>query len=98
MLRYIGRRLLEMIPILLVVAVLIFLMMEFVPGDPVKIILGDTATPAQIEEVREKMGFNEPFFVRFFSKSIDLPMMCSSRPMTWALAPTINGSGPRTTL
>lgn len=66
MLRYIGRRLLEMIPILLVVAVLIFLMMEFVPGDPVKIILGDTATPAQIEEVREKMGFNEPFFVRFF--------------------------------
>ncbi len=66
MLRYIGRRLLEMIPILLVVAVLIFLMMEFVPGDPVKIILGDTATPAQIEEVREKMGFNEPFFGRFF--------------------------------
>lgn len=66
MLRYIGRRLLEMIPILLVVAVLIFLMMEFVPGDPVKIILGDTATPAQIEEVREKMGFNEAFFVRFF--------------------------------
>ena len=66
MLRYIGRRLLEMIPILLVVAGLIFLMMEFVPGDPVKIILGDTATPAQIEEVREKMGFNEPFFVRFF--------------------------------
>lgn len=66
MLRYIGRRLLEMIPILLVVAVLIFLMMEFVPGDPVKIILGDTATPAQIEEVREKMGFNDPFFVRFF--------------------------------
>ncbi len=35
MLRYIGRRLLEMIPILLVVAVLIFLMMDFVPGDPV---------------------------------------------------------------
>ena len=66
MLRYIGRRLLEMIPILLVVAVLIFLMMEFVPGDPVKIILGDTATPAQIEEVREQMGFNRPFFVRFF--------------------------------
>lgn len=66
MLRYIGRRLLEMIPILLVVAVLIFLMMEFVPGDPAKIILGDTATPAQIEEVREQMGLNDPFFVRFF--------------------------------
>lgn len=66
MFRYIGRRLLEMIPILLVVAVLIFLIMEFVPGDPVKIILGDSATPAQIEEVRESMGFNDPFFVRFF--------------------------------
>ena len=30
-------------------------------GDPVKIILGDSATEAQIEEVRETMGFNDPF-------------------------------------
>lgn len=66
MVRYIGRRLLQMIPILLVVAILVFLLMEFVPGDPVKIILGDSATEAQIEEVRETMGFNDPFFVRFF--------------------------------
>lgn len=66
MLRFIGKRLLQMIPILLIVAVLIFTLMEFVPGDPVKIMLGDTATPVQIEEARERLGFNDPFFVRFF--------------------------------
>lgn len=66
MLRYIGQRLLQMIPILLIVAVLIFALMEMVPGDPVTIMLGDTATPAQIEEVRERMGFNDPVYTRFF--------------------------------
>lgn len=67
MLRFIGRRLLQMIPILLIVAVLIFTLMEFVPGDPVEIMLGNTATPQQVEEARERLGLNDPFFVRFFS-------------------------------
>lgn len=67
MLRYIGKRLLQMIPILLVVAILIFTLMQFVPGDPAQIMLGDSATPAQIEEAREEMGLNEPYLVRLFS-------------------------------
>lgn len=66
MLRYIGKRLLQMIPILLVVAILIFTLMQFVPGDPVQIMLGDSATPAQIEEMREEMGLNAPYVVRLF--------------------------------
>lgn len=66
MLRYIGQRLLQMIPILLVVAILIFALLEALPGDPVKIMLGDTATPVQIEEERERLGLNEPAYVRFF--------------------------------
>ena len=64
MLRYIGKRLLTMIPILLVVAIVIFCLMDFVPGDPVQIMLGDSATPAQIEEARERLGLNDPFLVR----------------------------------
>lgn len=64
---YIGKRLLQMIPILLVVAILIFTLMQFVPGDPAQIMLGDSATPAQIEEAREEMGLNEPYLVRLFS-------------------------------
>lgn len=66
MLRYIGQRLLQMIPILLVVAILIFALLEALPGDPVKIMLGDTATPVQIEEERERLGLNEPAYARFF--------------------------------
>ena len=53
-----------MIPILISVAVLIFVLMYFVPGDPVKIALGDSATEAQIEEARERFGLNRPFMVR----------------------------------
>lgn len=55
-----------MIPILLIVAILIFTLMKFVPGDPVQIMLGDSATPAQIEQAREEMGLNEPFMVQLF--------------------------------
>ena len=72
MLRYIGKRLLQMIPILLIVAILIFTMMQFVPGDPVQIMLGDSATPMQIEEVREEMGLNDPFVVKLFNFVKDL--------------------------
>ncbi len=64
MIRYVGKRLLQMIPILLSVAILIFVLMYFVPGDPVKIALGDSATEAQIEEARERFGLNRPFLVR----------------------------------
>ena len=61
-----------MIPILLIVAILIFTMMQFVPGDPVQIMLGDSATPMQIEEVREEMGLNDPFIVKLFNFLKDL--------------------------
>ncbi len=67
MLKYIGKRLLQMIPILLVVAILIFVLMYFVPGDPVQIALGDHATEAQIEAVREQYGLNDPFIVRLWN-------------------------------
>lgn len=69
MLRFIGRRLLQMIPILIVVAIIIFTLMEFVPGDPVKIMLGDNATETQIAEERERLGFNKPFLERFWEFS-----------------------------
>ena len=64
MARYIGMRLLYMIPILITVAILIFTLMYFVPSDPIKAMLGETATEAQIEEARERYGLNRPFTVR----------------------------------
>lgn len=72
MLRYIGKRLLQMIPILLVVAILIFTLMYFVPGDPVRIILGDTATEVEVAQVREDLGLNDPFIIQMANYIRDL--------------------------
>ncbi len=65
MLRYIGKRLLMLIPVILVTSLLIFWAMSLTGGDPALMILGDNATPAQIEELREEMGLNDPFIVQY---------------------------------
>lgn len=57
-----------MIPTLLAVAILVFTLMAFVPGDPVEIALGSAnASPEQIEAVRESLGLNDPFFIRLWN-------------------------------
>lgn len=67
MIRYIGKRLLQMIPILLTVAILIFTLMYFVPGDPVQIMLGDTATPEQVAAARANFGLDQPYLIRLWN-------------------------------
>jgi ABC-type dipeptide/oligopeptide/nickel transport system permease component len=62
--RYILKRLLWMIPVVLGVTILIFTLMYFIPGDPVKMMLGQDSTPAQIEAKREALGLNDPYLVR----------------------------------
>ncbi len=62
--RYIVKRLLWLIVITICVAILIFIIMWFVPGDPAQIILGTGATQADIMALREKMGLNDPFLVQ----------------------------------
>jgi ABC-type dipeptide/oligopeptide/nickel transport system permease component len=62
--RYILRRLLWMIPVILGVTILVFTIMYFIPGDPVKMMLGSEATPAEIEAFRERLGLNDPYLVR----------------------------------
>lgn len=64
MAKYIAKRLLWMIPIILGVSILVFTMMTFCPGDPVQMILGSTATEADMAATREAMGLNDPFLVR----------------------------------
>lgn len=65
MLRYTGRRLLLMLPVLLGVSFLIFFIMDFTPGDPAIMILGEGAKPAEYAALREQMGLNDGFFVRY---------------------------------
>lgn len=64
MAKYIGKRLLMMIPVVVGVAILIFTIMYFVPGDPAAIVLGSDATQAEIEVKREEMGLNRPYIVQ----------------------------------
>ena len=61
---YIRRRLLWMIPVVLGVTILIFTIMYFIPGDPVKMMLGQEATPDEIAAKRQELGLNDPYFVR----------------------------------
>lgn len=62
--KYIVKRLIWMIPIVLGVAILVFTLMTFCPGDPAAIMLGATATEQDMEIVREQMGLNDPYIVR----------------------------------
>lgn len=65
MLLYIIKRLLLIIPIILAVTIIIFTIMNFVPGDPATISMGgERITPEQLEVLRENMGLNKPFFER----------------------------------
>lgn len=62
--RYVAKRLLWLLVIMVCVAMLIFTVMWFVPGDPAQIILGSGVPQADIIALREKMGLNDPFLVQ----------------------------------
>ena len=66
MLSYILKRILSVIPVLILVSVFVFLMLRLTPGDPAAIIAGDNATPETLERIREAMGLNEPLLTQYF--------------------------------
>ncbi len=63
--KYIIRRLLLMIPVLLGVTLFVFTLLYFTPGDPAQIKLGADATPQEVDELRAEWGLDDPFLVRF---------------------------------
>ena len=65
MLGFILRRLLATIPVLLIVAVLVFLMLRLTPGDPAAILAGDAASSEQIAQIRASLGLDRPLPVQF---------------------------------
>lgn len=65
MLKYIGKRLLMLVPVILGVTLIIFIMLALTPGDPARQILGGEATEEQVEELREELGLNDPLPVRY---------------------------------
>ena len=65
MIKYIFKRILMMIPVILGISFIIFAIMSFTPGDPAKLILGEDAPEEDIMELREELGLNDPFLVRY---------------------------------
>lgn len=65
MMAYIARRIVSMIPSLILTSILVFAFMHMIPGDPIAVMLGDQATPEQVEQLRESMGLNRPLYVQY---------------------------------
>lgn len=65
MLQYVFKRILMMIPVLLGISFILFAVMSLTPGDPARIILGEYATEQDVETLREELGLNENFVVRY---------------------------------
>jgi len=66
MLSFLLRRLLATIPVLVMVAVVVFAILHFTPGDPAIIMAGDAASPERIAQIRQAMGLDKPLVQQFF--------------------------------
>lgn len=64
--KYILKRILLLIPVLLGVSLLVFAIMSLTPGDPAQLILGENAPKEAVLKLREEMGLNDPFFMQYF--------------------------------
>ena len=68
MLRYIANRLVLAVPTVLLVTILVFLLLQFIPGDPAEIFLGENrSTPELLAKVRHDMGLDRPLYVQYGS-------------------------------
>lgn len=67
MLKYIIKRLFMIIPVILGISFIIFSIMFLTPGDPARLILGENASIEQVNELRDEMGLNDLFFVRYLN-------------------------------
>jgi peptide/nickel transport system permease protein len=65
MLPYIGRRLLATVPVMAVVAVVVFMLLRLTTGDPAAIIAGDNATSADVAAIRTRLGLDRPLVEQF---------------------------------
>ncbi|MDR1832384.1 MAG: ABC transporter permease [Fusobacteriaceae bacterium] len=72
MTRYVLKKLFAIIPTLLVVVFIVFFLMNLTPGSPAMTILGQDATPEQIEQLNHELGYDVPFIFRYFRYLIQL--------------------------
>ncbi len=65
MLKYVVKRILQLIPMLLILSVIVFLMVRMIPGDPVKNMLGIDVPQEMVEVERERLGLNDPYIIQY---------------------------------
>ncbi|MBC5635532.1 MULTISPECIES: ABC transporter permease [Ornithinibacillus] len=64
---FIIRRVLQTIPVLLGVTLIVFSLLHLVPGDPAQIMAGESAPKEQVENIRERLGLNDPYHVQYWN-------------------------------
>lgn len=70
--RYIIKRILSLIPVLIIVSIVIFSLIHLTPGDPARTMLGDQATEQDIENLRESLGLNDPLPVQYLNWVVNI--------------------------
>src|SRR5699024_7149070 len=65
MVRYIGMRLLQLIPVLLGMTLLVSMLVRAIPGNPAQVILGQQATPEAVQALTEKLGLDQPWYLQY---------------------------------
>lgn len=65
--RFITRRILSLIPVLLIVGIASFTIIHLIPGNPADVILGNNATEAQVKQLSHQLGLDRPLIGQFFS-------------------------------
>ncbi|MEG2633543.1 MAG: ABC transporter permease, partial [Oscillospiraceae bacterium] len=65
MAKYISKRILQMIPMLIILSIVVFLMVRLIPGDPVTMMLGQGAGKAAIEAEKVRLGLDKPMLIQY---------------------------------
>lgn len=64
-LAFLGRRLLQLVPVAIGITIVVFFMLRLIPGDPVRIMLGSRATPEAIESLQRSLGLDKPIWEQY---------------------------------
>ncbi|KUP98134.1 ABC transporter permease [Thermobifida cellulosilytica] len=67
MLAYVGRRLIGLVPLLLIISFIVFVALEMAPGDPVTLLLGQNASPEAVAAKRAELGLDQPLFTQYLN-------------------------------
>ena len=67
MIRYVAKRILTIIPMLVVVMFIIYGIMELTPGEPARLILGTNASQEAVDKLTVELGYDKPFLVRYIT-------------------------------